>query len=349
MGNVELRYVKTERDRQGRVRYRYFRRNGRRWRLPAEPTSAAFMAEYQRLLASTHPPRATRGEHPPGSVSALARDYYASPEYRNRKPRTQEQYRRVLDALVGRYGTHAVALIERRHVIRWRDERAETPGVANMTVKIVGLLLTFAVAAGYRQDNPATGVKLYKLGEYRAWTDAECQAFETYWAPGTMQRRCYMLARCTGQRAGDLAKMTRADRVDGAIHVVQEKTGAVLDVPELQDLFAELARGEQHMSLLTRPSGGGFRDGHALGLWFAGAIDDAGLPAECVLHGLRKLAAKLLAEAGCSAHQIGAITGHTPQSPEITRYTRQADQKKMATAAVLKLTAGGNADRTRTG
>ena len=39
------------------------------------------------------------------------------------------------------------------------------------------------------------------------------------------------------------------------------------------------------------------------------AIRDAGLPRRCELHGLRKAAARRLAEAGCSASEIMAITG----------------------------------------
>jgi integrase len=35
-----------------------------------------------------------------------------------------------------------------------------------------------------------------------------------------------------------------------------------------------------------------------------------GLPSKLSLHGLRKAAARRLAEAGCSVHEIGAITGH---------------------------------------
>jgi hypothetical protein len=52
------------------------------------------------------------------------------------------------------------------------------------------------------------------------------------------------------------------------------------------------------MSLLTKPDGSAF-DSNGLGIWFAEAIEDAGLPDACVLHGLRKTAARMLAEAGC--------------------------------------------------
>ena len=56
--------------------------------------------------------------------------------------------------------------------------------------------------------------------------------------------------------------------------------------------------------------------------------DEAGLP-ECSPHGLRKAAARRLAEAGASVHQIMAITGHRSLK-EVARYTQGADQILLA-------------------
>ena len=53
-------------------------------------------------------------------------------------------------------------------------------------------------------------------------------------------------------------------------------------------------------------------------------------------HGIRKVAAARLAEAGCSAFEIMAITGHASLK-EVERYTKQAQQRGMASAAILKL------------
>jgi hypothetical protein len=136
MTQVELRYVKPERDRDGRVRYWYFRRNGRRWRLPGEPMSPEFMAEYHRLLAATGPARPGNREQGPGSFGALVTDYLASPESRKRRPSTQKMYRFVLEPLAEIHGHKPVARLERRHIKAWRDARSETPGVANMIVKV---------------------------------------------------------------------------------------------------------------------------------------------------------------------------------------------------------------------
>jgi integrase len=62
----------------------------------------------------------------------------------------------------------------------------------------------------------------------------------------------------------------------------------------------------------------------------------AGLPERCVAHGLRKAAARRLAEAGCSANEIAAVTGHASLE-EVTRYTKAADQKRLARSAIRRL------------
>lgn len=49
--------------------------------------------------------------------------------------------------------------------------------------------------------------------------------------------------------------------------------------------------------------------------------------------GLRKAAGRRLAEAGNSSKQIQAVTGHASLR-EVERYTRAADQQKMADTAI---------------
>ena len=56
----------------------------------------------------------------------------------------------------------------------------------------------------------------------------------------------------------------------------------------------------------------------------------------CSAHGLRKAAARRLAEAGCSAHEIASITGHASLR-EIARYTEAADRRKLAVSAMAKI------------
>jgi integrase len=50
-------------------------------------------------------------------------------------------------------------------------------------------------------------------------------------------------------------------------------------------------------------------------------------------HGLRKAACVRLAHAGCTVHQIAAISGHVTLE-EVQRYTKQADQARLARSAM---------------
>ena len=52
--------------------------------------------------------------------------------------------------------------------------------------------------------------------------------------------------------------------------------------------------------------------------------------------GLGRACAKRLAEAGCTEHEIRAITGHASLK-EVVRYTKGVNQQRLATVAMAKL------------
>jgi integrase len=196
------------------------------------------------------------------------------------------------------------------------------------------ILLNFAVDDGLIKASPAAKFKELPVGEWRAWADDECAKFERRWAPGTMQRRAYAIALYTGQRKRDQISRTRAHRKDGGIEVVQSKTGEELWIPEHRELTAELARGVAGTGpLLFTPTQGKPFDENYYGAWMADAIDKAGLPDDCVLHGLRKTAARKLAELGLAEGDIQAITGHVT-SRMVAKYVKGASQHRRAKRAM---------------
>jgi integrase len=83
-------------------------------------------------------------------------------------------------------------------------------------------------------------------------------------------------------------------------------------------------------------STGCFASGGAFYNWFVECVEKAGIEPGLSPHGLRKATARRLAEAGCTPHQIASITGHQSLK-EVERYTRAADQKRLAAAAVVRL------------
>jgi integrase/recombinase XerD len=68
---------------------------------------------------------------------------------------------------------------------------------------------------------------------------------------------------------------------------------------------------------------------------FARWVTEAGLPARCRLHGLKKSGMRLFAEAGNTAHELMAISGHKTLS-EVQRYTQDADRKRLADTGMAK-------------
>jgi integrase len=62
----------------------------------------------------------------------------------------------------------------------------------------------------------------------------------------------------------------------------------------------------------------------------------SGLPKQSSPHGLRKAASRWLAEAGATAFEIAAITGHASLK-EVERYTKSASQKRLAATAMARI------------
>src|SRR5215467_5815692 len=103
-------------------------------------------------------------------------------------------------------------------------------------------------------------------------------------------------------------------------------------IPMDQDLVQALtAAARTNLTFLVTERGAPFTAA-GFGNWFRDRCNEAGLP-QCSAHGLRKLAATRMANAGCSTDQIKAITGHKSLS-EVARYTKAADQARLARQAM---------------
>jgi integrase len=134
---------------------------------------------------------------------------------------------------------------------------------------------------------------------------------------------------------------------NGALHLTQGKTGAELVIPvhpELATIIA--ATPSDQLTYLVTEYGQPFTPA-GFGNWFRAQCNAAGLPRECAAHGLRKAACRRLAEAGASANVIAAISGHRTLR-EVERYTRAADQARMARAGMELTIVAFPATRTRT-
>jgi integrase len=196
---------------------------------------------------------------------------------------------------------------------------------------------------GLRAEDPTRDVKAIRSSSkgYHSWTEDEIAQFETQHLVGSRARLALALLLYTGQRRSDVVRMGRQHVRDGMLQVIQDKGGAELQVPllpALADTIAatadHIAATADHLTFLVTEFGRPFTAA-GFGNWFRDRCNEAGLR-HCSAHGLRKAAARRLAEAGCTVHQIAAITGHASLR-EIARYTKAVDQKRLAVEAMDKV------------
>jgi integrase len=344
-------------DRHGTQRVR-FRKRGFSTYLTGIPWSEGFMRQYAAALEGVRAPNIGAERTIAGTVNALVSAYLdpnSSSPFKTLGKETQRTRRCTLEAFRRAHGnkplyriegSRRVMLLMREHVQRIVNEKASTPFAQHNLIKTLRAMFEWAVGEGRMPDNPALGVKRVNLktAGYKSWSEAEIAAFEATHAIGTKARLAFALILYTGQRRGDVVKMGAHHIHDGVLTIDQGKTKggeeAHLEIPvhpklrEIIDTTPTLGVKTFLVTSFGKPfTPAGF------GNWFRDRCNEAGCP-DISAHGGRKATARRLAEIGCSAHMIAAITGHASLR-EVQRYAAAADRKRLAREAMKKLTEGG--------
>lgn len=335
---VRLRYIHHFKDRHGVERF-YFRRHGKRAPLPGKPGEAQFMEAYHEATRDAPPSPTPRAPAAPGSIASLVQLYLTEClAHLQNKPRTRHVTKLILERFAAKHGHRLVAQMKTEHVEKILAGMINTPAAANDLLKKLHRLMAFAIKRKWIVANPTAGIKPFKEGTHHTWTDEQIAQFEARWLVGTKERTAFALHLWTAQRLSDVRQMTWNDVGPKSIRVVQQKGGAKLAIPIRAELKAALAAHPKTQSIILPTAFGKPFTEKGFGQWMARAIEAAGLPEECVTHGLRKAAARRLAESGASAKEIGAVTGHKTLK-EVARYTADADQARLAEAAMARLPA----------
>lgn len=336
MARLIVKYVQSVRDRYGNVHH-YFRRPGyARVKLPGLPGSKTFAEAYQNALDSVPGlPGASRVVK--GTFADLMARYFASAEFATLQPKTQTNYRKVLGKL-DFLSAIPVRALTRVHVLEIRDKENSI-----VLIRRLKTLLNFAVERGFRDDNPADKVKpIGKRRPFRPWTDKDIEKFLRHYKPESRQNLAITLLLYTGVRRSDVVDLGWSNVTGNILSFVPKKTSHTDEEPkrlfipmhsELRKRLADLPKDAPAFLMTTygNPmSEAGFSN------WFSDSARDAGLPHNSSPHGLRKAAARRLAEAGCSTSEIAAITGHSTLK-EVERYTASANQAKLARSAIRRV------------
>jgi len=338
-----------DRHRKAKARYFFRRRGFRQVPLPGLPSSLEFEQAYAAALANAQP--TPKAELEIGakrirarSIDALALAYFASPKFLTLQPSTRSTYRGILEAFTKEFGSDPVARLERKHIEAMLAAKAEKRAAANHWLRLIKQLMRLAVRMGMRKDDPSADIEPLrrKAVGFHTWTEDEIAQFEARHPIGTMAHLALGLMLYPAQRRSDVVKMGRQHVRNGILQVRQQKTGRMLGIPIHPNLQAIIdAMSSEHLTFLVTSYGKPFTAA-GFGGWFRERCDEAGL-LHCSAHGLRKAACRRLAEAGCSANVIAAISGHTTLR-EVERYTKAADQERMARQGIAAIISGTNAN-----
>ena len=288
-------------------------------RLPGRPGDPEFIAAY---AAATHEKITPRSDR----LQSVLNAYQDSPKFLDLAIRTRRDYIRNIRVIEQRYADLPIDALPdpatRGDMLDWRDAMArKSRRQADYVFATLAAILAWAKDRGRVPTNPCERPgKLYRSNRAESiWTnDTENALHEV--APDRIWL-AYMLAIWTGQRQGDLLRLTWTAYDGRAIRLRQSKTGARVTVPvgaplkELLDLTPRAATTILSTSEGTPWTSDGFRSTWRKTCVAAGIIG-LGLKGP-TFHDIRGTAVTRLALAGCSTPEIATITGHALKDVEL--------------------------------
>lgn len=333
------------------VMHVYFYHRATGVRLEGAPGSPEFVASWQAAEATIKD--ASRHSN---TFAEWINGYRASDAFAELRPATQLDYRKQIAKIELEFGDVPLKAIAdprmRAEFLDWRDRLAQkSRRQADYAMTVLGVICGWAVNRGLMAVNPAAKPgKLYRADRSeKLWTPEQIAAFLEVASPELAL--AMVLARDTGQRQGDLLRLSW-NAYDGShIRLRQSKTGARVTIPVTQELRRCLeAAPRKATTIIISPEGKPWKADNFRHHWRAATV-----AAGCnglTFHDLRGTAVTRLADAGCNPAQISAITGHSQRSlaPMLDSYQARTDvQADMAIVKLERHLRRGSAKRLQNG
>lgn len=228
-----------------------------------------------------------------------------------------------------------------------RDARARTPAEADNMMKAARAMYKWACDVDHAHRNPLVDIrKIHRnKGGATPWTADDLLKFKERHPYGTMAHLALTLHMFTAARSSDAIWLGRTQEFDshGARWLgwqPRKRGAAYVEIPiapplcEAINSVASIGTSyilNDHRNPFKSP--GGYRN------WFRKRCNEAGLRSRSS-HGIRKALAELLAEEGCSEHQIMSVLSHTQPSTSAI-YTKGAERRAMAAEAMRSISGFG--------
>jgi integrase len=380
MGKVKIRYFVCKHGRGGRGTYFYWQpsadlqREGWCTRRLADQLEKA-IAEAQQFNRQVDEWRQGREVLPnqADTLPWLIKLYRLDDRFTSLSAATKRSYDQsmiTIQAWSERASDPPLSTIKRKHVkLFYQAMREKTPAKANAVIRVLRLLLAFAIDEGFLDDNPASRPRMKgRPPRQQRWTE---EAIHTFCSAARSADRsslqlAVLLGAWLGQRQGDILRMTWQQYDGQQVTLRQSKTGVLIAVPVMADLKIILDEALQKRRkqvaeelektaskdpsidrvdtriavkasamLIAETTSKPYKVDH-FRHEFRRIANAAGLK-DLQFLDLRRSAVVRLAEAGCTVPQIAAITGHQLDRTLRILETYLPRNSEMARAAIHTL------------
>lgn len=287
-------------------------------RLEGEPGSPEFIASYHAAVEAQR-------RIPKDTLQSVIDAFQVSSDFTSLAAKTRADYKKHIKHIETEFGDFPLKAMDDRRTrgefLAWRDRiGAVSRRQADYRFSVLARMIAWGFDRGLVLTNPCERPgRLYRSTRSESvWSDEDEAAFMEK-APLHL-RLALILALWTGQRQGDLLKLTWSAYNGTHIRLKQSKTGARVIIPvgaplkaaleEAKRKLAEIEEGKPRPLTILATEGGtawtesGFRASWRKACAKAGVVG-------VTFHDLRGTAVTRLALAGCSEAEIATITGHS--------------------------------------
>lgn len=301
-----IHLVKKRRKDGELVEYYYAWRGGPR--LKGKPGSDEF-------LESLHTARQiARKIYDPDTLGGIVAAYQGSAKFATKADATKREYRAMFALICEKFGTMTLDVLDDKGVRKvfkdYRDSLIETPRKADRFWQVLKMVLNYAVDNGQLRWNPAgKGGKLYHGTRAEIiWPQHLIELAVARLSPQVLGP--FLCALDTGQRQGDILRLTWTQFDGSHFRLIQRKTGRpveVLSSERLKAFLSRLNRVSTHIFVNSRGqpwTSDGFQGQFRKEL---ARIGIEGLR----FHDLRGTFITMRRREGSSIEDISSITGHS--------------------------------------
>lgn len=287
-----------------------------------------------------------------GTMDALISDYKTSSRYKRLSENTKKDYQIRFNAILAVFGGEMVRIISRSMVKTYYKKLCESSiWTANATMRVFKLLMNYAIREEIIRESPVSLLEMEPTPKRQQVWSKEAEDF--FIDVCVAEKRpsaviAFLISAYVAQRQGDILLLTKNHYKDDLITLRQNKTASFVSIPvygRLKDLLDNLPK--THFYLVTSETTGQPYKSDNFKKVFARLRKKASEKAKeqgldfdfsnLKFLDLRRTSSVRLAEAGCTAFELSAVTGHKIESSQKILETYVPRNSAMASAAIKKL------------